>query len=79
MVKLQRLSLHDFSNAEMASKEQNALRGGAYICGCCSTCGCRYYGDKEGPNDSYYGGSSTSDNKDSNSTNVMKSTSEDYK
>ncbi len=44
-------------------KEQNALKGGG--CLWCS-CGCKYAGGQEGPDDGHYGGSSTSDNDSAN-------------
>ena len=71
MKKLSRISLH----TEMAKREQNMLRGGS--CSCTCTCGygcpCKYAGDKEGPNDSYYGGSSVQDNNNHNMWNTSAS------
>ena len=78
MVKLPKLSLHDFSHAEMASKEQNALRGGAYLrCACCTNCGCKYAGKKEGPNDSYYGGSTKTTSSSATAIQMADSTTDD--
>lgn len=78
MVKLPKLTLHSFSEAEMSKKEQNALRGGIYLsCACCTTCSCKYYGPKEGPNDSYYGGSSTVGNRRSNNQQIADSGTDD--
>lgn len=70
MKKLKKLSLHNLSQAEMTKKEMSILTGGSGICRCkcyCScSCGCNYSGEQEGPNDSYYGGSSTTDNHNAN-------------
>ncbi len=52
----------------MAKKEQNMIKGGQN-CGCaCLTnpCPCKYAGPQEGPDDSFYGGSSKEDNQDAN-------------
>lgn len=59
MKKLKDLKLVSVYENELNKKEQSALKGGG--CLWCS-CGCKYYGAQSGPNDSYYGGSSTSDN-----------------
>ena len=59
MKKLKDLKLVSVYENELNKKEQAALNGGG--CLWCS-CGCKYYGALSGPNDSYYGGSSTSDN-----------------
>ena len=71
MKKLKNLSLHRLGQAEMTKKEMNTLTGGGGLCGCWNhcycTCGCRYAGAQEGPNDSYYGGSSTEANNSANS------------
>ena len=71
MKKLKNLSLHRLGQAETTKKEMNTLTGGGGLCGCwyhCyCTCGCRYAGAQEGPNDSYYGGSSTEANNSANS------------
>lgn len=61
-----KLSLHDLSQAELAKKEQNLVRGGSARCGCGITCGCLYAGPKEDENDSFYGGSSFYANEDAN-------------
>lgn len=37
MKKLNKISLHNLSQAEMASREQNLVRGG-YTCACASVC-----------------------------------------
>lgn len=68
MKKLEKLKLHHLSQAEMEKRELNLLRGGAgYKCACGGGgCECRYYGAQENPNDSYYGGSSTSSNDSAN-------------
>ncbi len=68
-MKLSKISLLQLSKAEMERREQNLLRGGqTYICKCMcsSSCGCKYAGPQEGPDDSYYGGSSTEDNAAAN-------------
>jgi len=37
----------------------NAIAGGkTCLCQCFFTCGCKYAGPQEGPDDSFYGGSS---------------------
>lgn len=90
MKNLKSLNLHRLGQAEMTRKEMNALTGGdggygyggyelpeVYICGCrCSdaTCGCKYEGAQEGPDDAYYGGSSTTDNNSANQTSPDAST-----
>ena len=48
-----------------------------YVCGCrCSnaTCGCKYEGPQAGTDDSYYGGSSTTDNNSANQNSPDAST-----
>lgn len=67
MKKLRKMNLHNLSQAEMAKKEMNALKGGIYchctcMCRCDSSCGCKYAGSQEGPNDPFYGGSSQNAN-----------------
>lgn len=52
----------------MERRQQNMLRGGVTCIGLC-TCGCKYAGPQEGPDDSFYGGSSTSANKEANHDN----------
>jgi natural product precursor len=69
MKKIQKLKLSHLSKEEMEKRELNALRGGA----CRAGCGCEYAGE-QGENcgssgDSYYGGSSTYDNKEANLAN----------
>ena len=44
---------------EIEKRELNALRGG---CGCVSYCGCLYEGEQCSSGDSYYGGSSSTEN-----------------
>ena len=54
-MKLSKISLLQLSKAEMERREQNLLRGGqTYICKCMcsSSCGCKYAGPQEGPDDS---------------------------
>lgn len=64
---LRKISLHNLSQAEMTKREENMLKGGQEFPGVCITpCGCKYAGDKEGDDDSFYGGSSTSSNKVAN-------------
>ncbi len=64
MKQLNRIKLHKLSQAELAEKEEKQLVGGQ--CGCIGFCLCMYAGDKEGPNDSFYGGSSSNDNDNAN-------------
>lgn len=66
MKKMTKISLHNLSKTELAEKEQKLLKGG--VCGCAGYCPCRYAGSQEGPNDSFYGGSSTGDNENANTT-----------
>lgn len=73
MKKLKKISLQNLVQDEMAKREQNMLKGGA--CACATGCGCAYAGEQSGPNDSYYGGSSTDDNADANAANVASGTS----
>lgn len=79
MKKLKRLSLHRLNESEMSKKEMNALTGGAECpcfcrCICNYSCPCQYAGGQEGPNDSYYGGSSTQANSDANGNNARDTT-----
>lgn len=86
MKKLKSLNLHHLGQAEMTKKEMNALTGGydlgnVCVCGCpctcpTATCGCKYAGEQEGPNDPYYGGSSSSDNSNANTGQSKTSTAE---
>ena len=73
MKKIGKLSLHDLSQAEIAKKEMNALKGGMMECRCeCHcvvTCPCKYAGPQEGPNDPFYGGASATDN--ANARNIV--------
>lgn len=73
MKKLKKISLQNLVQNEMAEREQNMLKGGA--CACVSVCLCAYAGPQQGPNDSYYGGSSTSANDGANSSSVWSSNS----
>ncbi|MCE9019586.1 TIGR04149 family rSAM-modified RiPP [Bacteroides thetaiotaomicron] len=84
MKKLKNLSLHRLNQSEISKKEMNALTGGASClchchCVCNANCPCRYAGEQEGPNDSYYGGSSTSDNFNANSGNLVNNTANNTK
>lgn len=78
MKKIGKLSLHNLSQAEIAKKEMNMLKGGQEgcycICNCYYACPCKYAGSQEGPDDSYYGGSSTNANHTANERNLMFST-----
>lgn len=65
MKELKKLSLHNFTEVEMAKREQDALKGGIF---CICTCGCKYAGEQEGPDDDCYGGSSKKDNKSANNS-----------
>lgn len=68
MRKLKKISLQNLVRNEMVKREQNMLRGGR--CACVSVCLCAYAGSQAGPNDSYYGGSSTNDNGNANDSQV---------
>ena len=77
MKKIGKLSLHDLSQAEIAKKEMNALKGGqecSCTCSCYYACPCKYAGSQEGPDDSYYGGSSVNANHTANESNLMYNT-----
>ena len=66
-MKLSKISLLQLSKAELERREQNMLRGGnTCTCDCVGRCPCKYAGPQEGPDDSYYGGSSTEDNSRAN-------------
>ena len=67
MKKLTRIHLHNLSQAELAKKEENMLKGG-YNCACAGSaiCPCAYAGEQTDKNDSFYGGSSSDDNSDAN-------------
>ena len=66
MKKLSKINLHNLSQAELSRREENLLRGGnepeidygTLSCACVHACTCLYAGKQEGPEDSYYGGSS---------------------
>ena len=66
MKKLSKINLHNLSQAELSRREENLLRGGnepeidggTLPCVCVMACSCLYAGEQEGPDDSYYGGSS---------------------
>jgi natural product precursor len=82
MKKIEKLTLHQLGKAELDERQMNVLRGGAKQCACVCPCvcggnvycGCLYAGPKEGPNDSFYGGSSTSANSYANYTNAVQNT-----
>jgi natural product precursor len=73
MKQLNRIKLHKLSQAELAEKEEKLLVGGQ--CGCISICPCAYAGDKENPNDSFYGGSSSKSNDNANSNEAVEGNS----
>lgn len=73
MKKLNRISLHNLSLAELAKREEALLRGGdgtidgeTLLCVCVVGCSCLYEGEQEGPDDPYYGGASKKDSGASN-------------
>lgn len=66
MKKLNRINLHKLSQAELAKREENLLKGGN-SCQCDATCGgsncgCSYAGEQTGNNVSYHGRSSSNEN-----------------
>jgi natural product precursor len=73
MKKLSKLKLTQLSKAELEERQMNVLKGGACPCTCTAHCGCLYYGPQEGPDDSYYGGSSTEVNGYANTSPVTNS------
>lgn len=67
MKKLSKISLHNLSQAELAKKGQSLLKGGIDLPNVCIVaCGCKYAGEKEDANDSFYGGSSKAVSGDAN-------------
>lgn len=70
MKNLRKINLLNLSQTELAKREQNVLRGG--LCACIMMCLCAYAGPQQGPDDSFYGGSSSNDNGDANADNVTK-------
>lgn len=76
MKKLNRINLHNLSQAELAKREKNLLRGGGCACGCSYDCLCKYEGPQTDINDPFYGGSSTHDNDNANTSNLGQSTAE---
>ena len=65
MKKLNRINLHKLSQAELAKREENLLRGGSSLpCLCVIACPCKYAGAQEGPDDDFYGGVSTDEQYD---------------
>ncbi len=71
MKKLGKLKLNQISKVELEKRELNILKGGV-LCACAcagSNCSCAYAGIQDGPDDSYYGGSSDSDNSAANNPN----------
>ncbi len=75
MKKLSKISLHNLSQAELAKREENLLRGGdnnVYLpCVCIVGCTCLYAGEQEGPDDPYYGGSSKEESGKSNNSSYQ--------
>lgn len=67
MKKLTRIHLHNLSQAELAKKEENLLKGG-FNCACAggAYCPCAYAGKQTDKNDSYHGGSGTVANSEAN-------------
>jgi natural product precursor len=70
MKEVNKLKFTQLNKAELEKRQMNVLRGGVCPCVCSADCGCLYYGPQEGPNDSYYGGSSFEDNGDANAYNA---------
>ena len=59
--------LHELAFNSLLEKELSSTKGGYKLPqACCSPCGCKYAGDQDGPDDSFYGGSSTSENRSAN-------------
>jgi natural product precursor len=82
MIEISGLKLTKLDKVELKKKQMNALLGGAKICGCvCAclppSCGCLYSGPKEGPDDSYYGGSSTYENGYANQEQALDNNTDD--
>jgi natural product precursor len=70
--------LDQLNKDELETRQMNVLKGGGSPCTCTAHCGCLYYGEQEGPDDSYYGGSSTEDNGDANMKPVTNSNFNSY-
>lgn len=68
MKKLNRIKLHNLSQAELAKREENLLRGGKAQCACAggAYCPCKYDGPQTDINDPYYGGATDEENFDAN-------------
>ena len=81
MKHLSKINLHNLSQAELSKKEEALLKGGEYTyeagtqpqCVCAIACPCLYEGEKEGPDDAYYGGASREDSSAANG-NLSQST-----
>ncbi len=69
MKPIRKISLVSISKEELDRSTQRLLYGGK-VCICTATCtsgcGCMYAGPQEGPDDSFYGGSSTAANNNAN-------------
>lgn len=70
MKNLSKLKLNNLSQNEIRKAEQKMVFGGDYtlpeVVVYAKYCHCLYAGAQEGPNDSYYGGSSKHDNSQAN-------------
>lgn len=67
MKKLTRIHLHNLSQAELAKREENMLKGGIdYPCVCMMLCSCKYEGTPEKPSDYFHGTASKVDTDNAN-------------
>ncbi len=58
MKTLKKINLLNLSQTELVKREKSMLKGGVILpCVCVIGCTCKYAGPKEGPDDSFYGGS----------------------
>lgn len=69
MKKLSKINLLNLSQTELEKREESMLKGGQ-TCPCVTMCMCSYAGSQQGPNDDFFGGSSTNANGDANINNA---------
>ncbi|WP_289197843.1 MULTISPECIES: TIGR04149 family rSAM-modified RiPP [Bacteroidales] len=69
MKPIKKISLQSLANSELDRAKESFLKGGidlppVTICG--TKCPCKYAGPQEGPDDDFFGGSSTADKSAAN-------------
>ncbi len=69
MKRLKKINLSSLADDELSRRTQRMIVGGKE-CRCktiCNgSCGCKYAGSQQGPDDSFFGGSGTVDNSNAN-------------